>query len=461
MLPATDTIVALSTPPGRSAIAVIRLSGSRSLEIARRLIRDKSFLPKPNSVVLRDLCDSETGERLDQALVTYFKSPNSFTAEDVIEISCHGSPVLVRILLDKILSLDARAADPGEFTLRALANGRLSLTQAEAIRDLIAAQTNAAVKQATRQLHGEVSQMLRPVKDLLLEIIIRLESSLEFVEEDLPPIEHDQLAATLRELSHRLLRIADTFQQGRLLSGGMRVAFVGRPNVGKSSLFNMLLAHDRAIVTELPGTTRDTLTEAVDIDGIPVLLTDTAGVRNARDPIETIGVARARRAAAEAELAVLVIDGADVLEDEDYALLEEFQESPAVVALNKSDLPAFDVNRIQDSSFPLTNGTPIVSVSALTTQGLHELRAAILKPVNRNGAAIAEGLIITNARHFDLLSRAVHAIQSSEQLFDARASEDLVLVGLHNALRYLGDILGETTADDILGQIFSTFCIGK
>jgi tRNA modification GTPase len=461
VFPAADTIVALSTPPGRSAIGVIRLSGSRSLEIARILVSDDSFRPKPTNVGLRNIYDPVTNDCLDQALITYFEAPHSFTGEDVIEISCHGSPVLLRSVLDIILRRDARAADPGEFTLRALAHGRMSLTQAEAVRDLIDAQTNAAVKQASRQLHGEVSHVLQPVKETLLEVIVRLESSIEFVEEDLPPIEHEKLAMTLQDLQRSLEQLAATFQQGRLLSGGVRAVLLGRPNVGKSSVFNGLLAHERAIVTELPGTTRDTLTESIDISGIPVLLTDTAGLRSSKDRIELIGVERARRAVAEADIAILVIDGADELTPEDYALLDESRDEAYVIALNKKDLPSFDSQRLEERFSALTNGTPIVAVSAKTKEGLDALRAAILKLLTTNGGATVEGLIITNARHYDLLARAVDALRSAERLFLERASEDLVLVGLHSALSYLGQILGETTTDDILAEIFSTFCIGK
>jgi tRNA modification GTPase len=231
--------------------------------------------------------------------------------------------------------------------------------------------------------------------------------------------------------------------------------------VGKSSVFNSLLAHERAIVTELPGTTRDTLTESIDISGIPVLLTDTAGLRSAKDRIESIGVERARRAVADADIAILVIDGADELTAEDYNLLDESRDEAYVIALNKKDLPSFDSQRLEEKFPALTNGTAIVAVSAKTNEGLDDLRAAILKSLTQNGGGISEGLIITNARHYDLLTRAMDAIGSAEKLFLERASEDLVLVGLHSTLSYLGQILGETTTDDILAEIFSTFCIGK
>ncbi|HEX8853648.1 MAG TPA: GTPase, partial [Pyrinomonadaceae bacterium] len=239
-MPASDTIVALSTPTGRSGVGVIRLSGPHSLEHARRLLRDEDFAPEPNYVTLKNLRDPHTGEVLDRALVTYFKSPHSFTGEDTVELSCHGSPLLLLRVIDTLLELGARAADPGEFTLRALSNGRMNLTQAEAIRDLIDAQTNAAVRQAARQLGGELSARIRPVKDTLINIIVPLESALEFVEDDLPELAAVEIEYQLAGLAEDLSQLANTFRSGRLLKDGLKVALVGRPNAGKSSLFNRL-----------------------------------------------------------------------------------------------------------------------------------------------------------------------------------------------------------------------------
>jgi tRNA modification GTPase len=408
---------------------------------------------------LQSVVDPISGDTLDEALVCFFKAPHSFTGEDVVELHCHGSPVLLRVVIDLILQLGARLADPGEFTLRAVTNGRLRLTEAEAIRDLIDAQTDAALRQATRQLKGELSNRLRPAKEKLLEIIVRLESSLEFVEDDLPALASQEIREFLQNLQQDLSRLRSTFSTGRLLRNGLRVALVGRPNVGKSSLFNSLVGHGRAIVTGIAGTTRDTLTEAIGVDGVPVILIDTAGIRSSNDEIESIGVERARQEAADADLLIVVIDGSEPLHDEDRSVIDEVSDVRHVVALNKSDLPTFSSITFNGQGMG-SNCSAVVSVSAKSEAGLATLRAAILSPF-ANGSARSEGVLITNARHHDLLVRSIEVIASSEQLLGEHASEEIVLVGLHNALRYLGEITGETTTEEILGQIFSTFCIGK
>ncbi len=451
----TDTIVALSTPQGRSGIGVIRLSGARAVEITRRLVQQTEFTPEPNHAALKTIYDLESGEILDRALVTYFKAPHSFTGEDVVELSCHGSPVLLRRVLDLTLGLDARAAGPGEFTLRALTHGRLNLSQAEAVRDLINAQTNEAVKQAARQMKGELSNYLQPIKDALLDIIVPLESSLEFVEDDLPEVAVGQITARLSDLTRRVEKLAATFRSGRLLKDGLKVTLAGRPNVGKSSVFNSLLSSDRAIVTHIPGTTRDSLSELISLEGVPVLLTDTAGVRSTEDHVENLGVERTLRAIADADLTVVVLDGSEPLTQEDAEILDEVAGLPHLVALNKSDLESFEQNGLVSSL-----SVPVVPVSARTGAGLDHLRTAILKPF-AGGHVQDAGLLITDARHHDLLRRTESALQSSALLLTGRASEELVLVGLYDALKFLGQITGETTTEDILSQIFATFCIGK
>ncbi|CAN5884852.1 tRNA uridine-5-carboxymethylaminomethyl(34) synthesis GTPase MnmE [soil metagenome] len=451
-----DTIVALGTPAGRSAIGVIRLSGPDCLAIVRSIVNDNQFKPGPSQSVLRSIRFNASNSILDRALLTYFPAPNSYTGEDVFEISCHGSPVILRQVVDLTLGLGARLAGPGEFTLRALRRGKINLSQAEAIRDLINAQTEAAAQQALRQLMGELSARLQEPQQELIQTIVQLESALEFVEDDLPQVKKHYIAGKLENIAMNLDRLAATFKVGHLLRDGIRVTFAGRPNVGKSSLFNMLLASERAIVTDVPGTTRDTLTESMSLDGVPIVLTDTAGVREATETIESLGVERARQAMADADLLVVVIDGSEDLSAEDLSVLSQAKSIRHIVAINKSDLPSFDILEKCRPSYDVRS----IAVSAVTGFGLERLRAAIMEPFGAIDSSSAN-FLITDARHYDLLLRASAEVQSSLDLLQGGASEELVLMGLHNALRFLGHITGETSTDEILSEIFATFCIGK
>jgi tRNA modification GTPase len=430
------------------------MSGPRSLEIIRGLICDENFHPEPTRVLLKKIIRAESDDVLDYALVTYFKSPHSFTGEDMIEISCHGSPIIVRELLDQTQCLDARLAGPGEFTLRACRNGKMNLSQAEAIRDLINAQTSAAAIRAARQLSGELSTALQPTKQELIQVIVKLESALEFVEDDLPRVEVQELKNQLNRIQLVVDGLSSTYATGHLLRDGIKVTIVGRPNVGKSCLFNRLLGLDRAIVTDVAGTTRDSLTESISLHGIPISLTDTAGIRQGGDKIEEIGVERTRRAIADADLLVVVMDGSTELMSEDLDVLTQATEFKHIVAINKCDLPSVAV---LGSSF---SHSRTVDLSALTGQGVDDLTAAIMEPFTVLDAEDL-GLLITDSRHYDLLRRTTSSLEEAVELLNQNAGEELVLVGLHNALKFLGEITGETTSDEILSEIFSTFCIGK
>ena len=440
-----NTIVALSTPRGRGALAVIRLSGPDAIAIAQRIGLSEV---EDRKAALTTLTRPKDKEILDQVLLTCFRAPHSLTGEDVVEISCHGSPVVVRSIIDVTLELGAVLAGPGEFTLRALSNGKINLAQAEAIRDVIAAQTDAAVKQASRQLNGELSVALGPFKEKLVEAIVVLESALEFVEDDLPAVRVQEIESELAAVSAGVERLARTFAAGRLLQEGIKVTITGCPNVGKSSLFNSLIERERAIVTDIPGTTRDTLTEAIDLEGIPVILTDTAGLRETTDGIETLGMERTRRAMGDSDLVLVVLDGSTELGPSDHDLLGQTEQTQRLVVRNKSDLP----------SFAASSGC--INVSARTGDGLTTLRSAILASVHNNG--VEDGsLLITNARHYDLLCGTQRELETARAALREGHSEELVLAPLHNALRFLGQITGETTTEDILSEIFATFCIGK
>ncbi len=458
-----DTIVALATPTGRSGIGVIRLSGDDSLRITRKLVDDRDFSPKLRTALLKQLHDLATGDVIDEAIITYFKAPHSFTGEDVVEISCHGSPVLLRQVIDICLQLDARMATAGEFSLRALANGRMNLAEAEAIRDLIDAQTTASARQAVRQMRGEFSQRLQPLKDDLLDVIVVLESALEFVEDDLPEVQAESVKKKLSAIADDTAKLAATFQAGRLIREGLRVALVGRPNVGKSSLFNALLGSDRAIVTEIAGTTRDQIHERFTIRDIPISLIDTAGLRETTDTIEGIGVERSRATMADADIVIVMIDASEEIKDEDHEILDSVKDLNYIIALNKIDkTPSFDVDHIiaaENSRLGYLR-PKITPLSAKTGEGLDDLREAIIKPFDPEDITHS-GFLVTDARHHDLLVRTNSEIEQSLEQMNQKMSEEIVLIGLHNALRYLGEITGETTTEDMLTRIFSTFCIGK
>ncbi|MGD9563608.1 MAG: tRNA uridine-5-carboxymethylaminomethyl(34) synthesis GTPase MnmE [Pyrinomonadaceae bacterium] len=456
-----DTIVALATPAGRSGIGVIRLSGPEAVAFARRLCSNDAYEPAPRDAALKTITDLETGEPIDEAILTYFKAPHSFTGEDVVEVSCHGSPVLLRQVIDACLKHGARLAEPGEFTLRALANGRMNLAEAEAVRDLIDARTSASARQAVRQMRGEFSNRLQPIKDKLLDAIVVLESALEFVEDDLPETQTERLRENLERIAGEIGEMAATFKAGRLLREGLKVTLAGRPNVGKSSLFNALLGTERAIVTEIAGTTRDQINESFVVHGVPVSLMDTAGLRDTTDVVESIGVERSRQAMADADLVVVVIDASEESPGQDAQLLQSVSDLPYVVAVNKIDKIAdIDdaVRRVRDL---LPNGGgEFVQTSAKTGEGTERLKHAIVHPFVSHESGDT-GFLVTDARHHDLLARSRDEILSSLELLEQNASEELTLIGLHNALRYLGQITGETTTEDMLTRIFSTFCIGK
>jgi tRNA modification GTPase len=452
-----DTIVALATPTGRSGIGVIRLSGPKSPAIALRLTRDEPL--EPRHAQLRTIRDPESGEQVDEALITYFKAPNSFTGEDVVEIACHGSPVVLRRVIDLCLELDARMAEPGEFSLRALANDRMNLTEAEAIRDLIDAQTTASARQAIRQFRGEFSHELQPIKDELLDVIVVLESALEFVEDDLPESQSGSILAKLIKVRKNIENFASTFQAGKLIREGLRVALVGRPNVGKSSLFNALLGSERAIVTEIPGTTRDQIHERFTVDEIPLSLIDTAGLRETSDIVESIGVERSRRTLVDADLVLVLLDISEEMTDEDRDILKSVEALEHLVMINKID--KIDKNARKEILTKLDIAVSrLATVSAKTGEGLDSLTRNIIDPFKSQNLS-TNGFLVSDARHFDLLNRAALEIEHSIEQLEQNQSEEIILIGLHNAMRFLGQITGETTTEDMLTRIFSTFCIGK
>jgi tRNA modification GTPase len=454
-----DTIAAISTPPGRGGIGVVRLSGPQSAEILSNLAPrvDLNAVQRAQHVELQKI---ESNEFLDEAVVIYFKAPRSYTGQDVVEISCHGSPFVLSSLLRSCFKLGARAATPGEFTLRAFVNGRIDLTQAEAVRDLIDAQTEYQARLASRQLRGELSRYLQPVKDDLLDIIVHLESAVEFVEENLDIESIKSLGARIALLVERLDRLAKSYGLGRIVHDGLRLAIVGRPNVGKSSFFNALLQQDRAIVTDIPGTTRDSLAEMASIGGIPVRLVDTAGIRQANDIVEQLGIERSYAAMADADLILHVVDGSTPLTEEDLRLLADCQSSPVpfVIIANKIDLGLHP--EISELAAKLGREN-LFTVSARTYEGIETLQTGLVSRYLGNRTDARDDTLILDARHFSLVNESIQELNSGLERLREGFSEEVALYHIHRALKLLGEITGETTIEDVLGRIFSTFCIGK
>ena len=447
-----DTIVAIATPPGRGGIGVVRLSGPEAVAIAAPMLRLKHTL-EPGRAIFGELVEPESSKetRIDEVVVTYFAKPHSYTADDVVEISAHGSPVVLRHIVELALERGARMAEPGEFTMRAFLNGRIDLTQAEAVRDLIESQTLYQAKVAAQQLEGALSKRLQPVKQKLVELIAVLEAGIDFAEDDVSVLPAEKILEGIAAVRAPLEELLRSFGYGKVVREGITLAIVGRPNVGKSSLFNRLVERERAIVTATPGTTRDLVTETVSLEGIPLQLVDTAGIRRALDEAESIGIRKSMEALADADLVLVVIDASQPSTTEDEQLLAQVKGRTAIVVENKSDLSSA-------RSFA-NNGYENVRTSALTGEGISDLRAAILKQATGSGRS--EPGFLTNARHQGLVRESLESLAKAGGAVAQKIPHEMLLLDLYAALRPLDEITGATTTDDILNLIFSRFCIGK
>ncbi|MBX3236136.1 MAG: tRNA uridine-5-carboxymethylaminomethyl(34) synthesis GTPase MnmE [Nitrospiraceae bacterium] len=464
-----DTICAIATPPGEGGIGIIRLSGPRAIDIASRLVRLRSAAPL-ESVPSRVLSLAEVGARvtavspasghpLDEALVAVMRRPHSYTGEDVVELQCHGGPVILDQLCRLLLAEGARLAEPGEFTKRAFLNGRLDLVQAEAVLDTIRAKTARSLSVAQAQRRGDLSREIAHVREQLVIALAHVEAALDFVEEDIEFVPHDELARILQIIIDRLSKLVATEQEGRIWREGAAVAILGRPNVGKSSLMNALLRTDRAIVTPIAGTTRDVLEESLSLAGIPIRLVDTAGIRPTYDPVEAEGIRRSQVAWGSADLALILVDGSEPLTDDDRALLAEPAAKEAVVLVNKCDLPMQTSAEAVQAICPTRRGILEISVQART--GLDALRETIRRQLTPAGLESQESVLVTNLRQAAALERALHgARQAAESLGERRAGE-CIAMDLRIAADALGEVTGAITTDDILERIFSEFCIGK
>jgi tRNA modification GTPase len=448
-----DTIVAIATPPGRGGIGVVRLAGPEARAIAGPMLRLKHEL-SAGRVVFGELIEPATGERIDEAVITFFAKPHSYTADDVVEMSAHGSPVVLRHIVELATARGARLAEPGEFTMRAFLNGRIDLTQAEAIRDLIESQTLFQAKVAAQQLEGSLSRTLQPIKRKLVELVAVMEAGIDFAEDDVSVLPAAEILSRLDEVNVSLEQLRASFAYGKIVHEGLTLAIVGRPNVGKSSLFNCLVERERAIVTATPGTTRDLVTETVALGGIPIRLVDTAGIRHSTEEAERIGIRKSYEALSEADLVLVVLDSTQAISAEDHELLAVSSSRRTLAVANKSDLAPDGQTHLDEMK--------VFRTSAVTGAGIEELRAAILDQVSGHSArGEHETGFLTNIRHQRLVEESLSCIEAARQAAERSIPHEMIMLDLYGALRPLDAITGETTTDDILNVIFSSFCIGK
>ena len=452
-----DTIVAIATPTGRGGIGVVRLAGPAARQIALPMLRLKHDL-SPARSVFGELIDPQA-QRIDEVVVTWFAKPHSYTTDDIIEISAHASPVVLRHIVELCVAAGSRLAEPGEFTMRAFLNGRIDLTQAEAVRDLIDSQTLYQAKVAAQQLDGALSRRLEPIKKKLVELIASLEAGIDFAEDDVSVMPDATILDHITAVRAPLEQLAASFAYGKIVHEGLTLAIVGRPNVGKSSLFNRLVERERAIVTATPGTTRDLVSETVAIGGIPVKLVDTAGIREALDEAESIGIRKSMEALADSDLVLVVVDASQEMTEQDEKLIALAENRQAILVANKCDLA---IASPTSGKIGQKWGTQtFVKVSALTGEGISELRAAILKHVGGETGAQIESGFLTNVRHEGLIKDSLTGLTTAANAVAGKVPHEMLLLDLYNALRPLDAITGVTTTDDILNLIFSTFCIGK
>jgi tRNA modification GTPase len=452
-----DTIAAIATPSGEAGLAVIRVSGPQCFAVVERCFEPSGRFLKPSSAPTHTLQYGHIhrqGRRIDEVLLGVMKAPRSFTREDVVEITCHGGMLPARSVLEIVLESGARLALPGEFTRRAFINGRIDLTQAEAVMDLIHARTRMAMAAANQQLAGKLSQQINSLRDELMRTLAHVEAHIDFPDEDIAPETSGALAGSMSLALEKMENLLRTAEHGRILRQGIRAAIIGRPNAGKSSLLNQLLEHNRAIVSPVPGTTRDTIEETANILGVPVILVDTAGLRDSGDPIEQEGMRRTRESYETAEFILHVLDGSSDFSETDARFLREFAGKKRILVRNKSDLP----RRLE-----LPAGLPdlIVDVSCVSGQGIEDLRLAARDLVWSGGVRADMVDVMINARHQDALSRARAALEQSLEALRRGETPELVAADLRVAVNAVGEVVGKTATEDLLDRIFSEFCIGK
>lgn len=454
-----DTIAAVATAYGEGGIGIIRISGERALDILKSVFQPASG---SDEIVSRRMTYGKVidddNRLVDEVLAVYMKGPKTYTAEDVVEINCHGSMVSLRKTLALVLRKGARLAEPGEFTKRAFLNGRMDLSQAEAVIDLIKAKTDRSFDIAVSQLEGELSGRVGAIRERLLDVLVNITVNIDYPDEDIEELTYVELKKNISEINDMIEILTSSASAGRMIREGIRVAIVGKPNVGKSSLMNGLLRESRAIVTDMPGTTRDTIEEAISIRNIPVYLTDTAGIRETTDAIEKIGIEKTKEAFNSADFIIFILDGSEDLTDEDRLIMEYIGERNALVLINKNDLgQKIDAHEIRDAM----PGVRVIQTSLIKGEGITEIENTIEELVYGGRISQKESLMVNNVRHIELLNRAADSLQDAYTMADAGEALDFIEVDVKNAYELLGEITGETVSDDIISEVFSRFCLGK
>ena len=454
-----DTIAAVATAYGEGGIGIIRISGEKSLDILKSVFQPASG---SDGIISRRMTygkviDDEN-RLVDEVLAVYMKGPKTYTAEDVVEINCHGSMVSLRKTLALVLRKGARLAEPGEFTKRAFLNGRMDLSQAEAVIDLIKAKTDRSFDIAVSQLEGELSGRVGAIREKLLDVLVNITVNIDYPDEDIEELTYVELKKNISEINDMIRILTSSASAGRMIREGIRVAIVGKPNVGKSSLMNGLLRESRAIVTDMPGTTRDTIEEAISIKNIPVYLTDTAGIRETTDTIEQIGIEKTKEAFNSADFIIFILDGSEELTEEDRLIMEYIGERNALVLINKNDLgQKIDAHEIRDAM----PGVRVIQTSLIKGEGITEIEDTIEELVYGGRISQKESLMVNNVRHIELLNRAADSLRDAYNMADAGEALDFIEVDVKNAYELLGEITGETVSDDIINEVFSRLCLGK
>ncbi len=453
-----DTIVAIATAQGEGGIGIVRISGEEALTILKKVFVPVSENIKSRTLAYGHIIDPESGKKIDEVMSVYMKGPRTYTAEDVVEIQCHGSIISLRKILDLVLKNGGRLAEKGEFTKRAFLNGRLDLSQAEAVIDLIKAKTEKTFDVALDQLEGAFSAKIKEIRADLVDILVSLTVNIDYPDEDIEEMTYEKLSEALKNTRDKIVKLLSTANTGRIIREGLKVSIVGKPNVGKSSLMNTLIGENRAIVTDIPGTTRDTIEERLVINNIPVVLTDTAGIHETEDVIEKIGIEKSKEAFNNSDLVVFVIDGSNDLDPEDHEIIDYIADRKAIILLNKRDKGSVI------TAAKLTKAMPqavIIETALIDGKGSKELAAAIEDMVYGGQVSHGENMLVTNLRHKNLLEEGSQSLADALQMTEIREPLEFIEIDVNRAYEALGEIIGETATSDIIDKVFERFCLGK